>query len=299
MRKPKVIAIVGPTASGKTSLSIEIAKRYAGEVISADSRQVYKGLDIGTGKVTTEEMQGIQHHLIDVAAPTETYTAADFDRDASKAISEIVNRHHLPIVAGGTFFYLDLLRGKSSTAPVEPNPELRSYLESKDTAKLLELLEQADKERAKTIDPNNRRRLIRALEIVEALGKVPKTQPKESPYDWLIIGVEVEKKQLLINYAKRIEQWLKTGCKEEVEQLLASGLTRERLRELGFEYSLMLSYIEKETTKTELEERFVQKNWQYAKRQLTWLKRDQEIIWCDPNDTDRIFKLAENFLHLV
>ena len=129
MKKHKVIAIVGPTASGKTSLSIEIAKKFNGEVISADSRQVYRGMDLGTGKVTAKEMDGIPHHLLDVADPMDIYTGVDFKRDATIALEKIIAQKHTPIVAGGTFFYLELLRGSMQAAPVEPNPAYRKTLE--------------------------------------------------------------------------------------------------------------------------------------------------------------------------
>ncbi|MFT5831955.1 MAG: tRNA dimethylallyltransferase [Candidatus Paceibacteria bacterium] len=294
--KPKIIAIVGPTAAGKTSLSITIAKHVHGEVISADSRQVYEGMDIGTSKVTEAEMDGVSHHLLDIAKPMEVYTAADFTRDANRAIADITSRGKTPIIAGGTFFYLDLLRGKMQAAPVEPDQELRTKLEKYSNEELLQLLETKDARRASAVDPHNRRRLIRSLEIIETLGSVPPVVPVESDYDWLIFGVTREKEELRERFRTRAALWLTDGFQNEVERLLEEGVTRARFQEMGFEYTLMLQLIDKELTETEFVDRFEEKNWQYAKRQLTWLRKDNSIIWVEPSDTDSILESVDNFL---
>ncbi len=295
MTKPPVIAIVGPTASGKTSLAIELAKKYGGEIISADSRQVYRGLDIGTGKVTPKEMAGIPHHLLDVADPSEAYTAIDFKRDATAAIESIIMRKKLPIIAGGTFFYLDLLRGKNNSAPVPPNQKLRQELEKLSTTELFEKLQASDPKRADSIDPQNKRRLIRSLEIVDTLGSVPPVQGAESPYDWLIIGTDVQKEDLRDKFQKRIKQWLQNGFAAEVEKV-HKNLSAERFAELGFEYTLMKERLDQNIDEEELIERFVQKNWQYAKRQLTWLKRDNEVVWVKPEDDMKTEQVIDSFL---
>jgi len=297
IQKNKVLAVVGPTASGKTSLSIALAHKFNGEVISADSRQIYRGLDIGTGKATAEEQQGVPHHLLDIRDIGEKYNAAEFSRDADKIITDIVNRNKLPIVAGGTFFYLDNLRGRSITAPVPPNPELRAKLETFSTEQLFAKLQNKDPEYSQKIDRHNKRKLIRALEIVKELGKVPPPQIKPSPYAWLIIGLEVDKDKLLENFARRLDEWLERGFVDEVRGLLAAGLTQDELRELGFEYTLMTEYLNGNVTLSELKEKFIQKNWQYAKRQMTWLKQDQEIKWFKPEDREAVFRLVTDFLH--
>jgi tRNA dimethylallyltransferase len=294
--KPKIIAIVGPTAAGKTSLSITIAKHVHGEVISADSRQVYEGMDIGTSKVTEAEMDGVSHHLLDIAKPMEVYTAADFTRDANRAIADITSRGKTPIIAGGTFFYLDLLRGKMQAAPVEPDQELRTKLEKYSNEELLQLLETKDARRASAVDPHNRRRLIRSLEIIETLGSVPPVVPVESDYDWLIFGVTREKEELRERFRTRAALWLTDGFQNEVERLLEEGVTRARFQEMGFEYTLMLQLIDKELTEAEFIDRFEEKNWQYAKRQLSWLRKDDAIIWVDPSDTNSILESVDNFL---
>jgi len=293
--KPKVIAIVGPTSSGKTNLSITLAQHISGEVISADSRQVYLGLDIGTGKITPDQMNGIPHHLLDVADPDYIYTGAEFAHAAAVAIHDITTRGNLPIIAGGTFFYIDLLRGKMQAAPVEPDQVFRDTLEQYSNEELLELLQQKDPRRANTIEPQNRRRLVRALEIIHTLGSVPKPTTVESPYDWLMIGITIDKETLREKFAKRLTAWLEIGLLEEVARVRAA-ISPERFLELGFEYTLTADYIDKQITRDELFEQFVQKNWQYAKRQLTWLKRDPDIVWVDPTDIDTILGLTQSFL---
>lgn len=296
MPKPKIIVVVGPTASGKSTLAVELAKRFNGEVISADSRQVYKGLDIGTAKVTEEETAGVPHHLIDVVDIYTTYTVTDFKADASVAITRILNRDKLPIIAGGTFFYLDALLGKSAISEVPPNEELRMELEKKDKKHLYHALEKLDPRRAAEIDPDNKRRLIRALEIIAAIGAVPKKETTVSPYDVLTIGIKVDKDALRERFRRRAEDWLSNGFKEEVEKLLIDGVTRERLQEIGFEYMLMLEFIDGRLDNDSFIQKFIEKNWQYAKRQLSWLKRDPEIIWFKQIETDKIFAAVQYFL---
>lgn len=277
--KPKIIALVGPTASGKTNMAIELAKRFHGEVISADSRQVYRGLDIGSGKVTEAEMAGIPHHLLDVAEITDTYTAADFVRDAKAAIADIISRGKIPIIAGGTFFYLDLLRGKMQTAAVEPNPTLQAELEKMSTEELSQKLMAADPDRAATIDHSNRRRLIRSLEIIDSLGKVPAVQSLPSDYDWLVFGIEIDKEILNQRIEKRIHDRLKNGMIEEVQNLLAAEVDSKRLEDFGLEYRYLTKYLLQEISYEEMVEQLFAKSRQFAKRQRTWLKRDSSIIW--------------------
>jgi tRNA dimethylallyltransferase len=279
MPKPKVIAILGPTASGKTALSIELAKELNGEVISADSRQVYRGLDIGSGKVTEEEMQGIPHHLISIVDPADSYSGADFVRDASSVIADITARGKVSIIAGGTFFYVDLLRGKQSAAPVPANPTLQAKLELLSTEELVRRLTTTDPRRAATIDTKNRRRLIRALEIIDTLGVVPEADPSESPYDWLIFGIAIEREKLNARIETRLHQRLKDGMEDEVSSLLRGGVSKERLVDFGLEYRYLVRRHYQELTYEQMTEELFAKIRQFAKRQQTWLKRDSEIIW--------------------
>ena len=291
----KIIVIVGPTASGKTSLSLEIAKKYNGEIISADSRQVYKGLNLGTGKITPEEMQGIPHHLLDVADPKEAYTVADFVRDGRNAIEAIQKRGKLPIIVGGTFFYIDALLGKISTPEVPPDPELRKQLKKKTTEELFTLLESKDPERACNIDPRNPLRLIRALEIVEALGSVPEVK-SELHYNPLTLGIAISKEELKANIHKRLLEHIEAGMVEEVETLHTEGLSYERMEDLGLEYRYIARHLKGELPYCEMIAELETKIGQYAKRQMTWLKRDKKIMWIEPNDFGKVEGLVRGFL---
>lgn len=294
----KVIALVGPTASGKTSLSIELALQFNGEVISADSRQVYKGLDLGTGKVTPDEMKRVPHHLLDVVHPNDIYTASDFKRNADHALTEIISRGKLPIVAGGTFFYLDILKGKMSTAKVSPNTKLRTLLESRSTTELYEELLEKDPGRAGDIDKDNPRRLVRALEIVDALGKVPKVIEVDSPYTWLTFGIDVPPDILRERIHKRIIDRIELGMIEEVHNLQLHGLSYERLEDLGLEYRYIGRYLQGALSKEDMIEQLHFKTCQFAKRQRMWLKRDESIVWLPfPVDTTKATEVVHTFLY--
>ncbi len=296
MDKQPVIIIVGPTASGKTSLSIKLAKQYSGEVISADSRQVYCGLDLGSGKVTKEEMQGIPHHLLDIADPLTVYTASDFVHHATAAIKDITTRGHLPIIAGGTFFYIDSLLGRLSLPAVPPDNTLRAVLALLSKDELYERLKALDVTRAATVDSANRRRLERAIEIATALGHVPASIPSDTPYRPLTLGILINKDTLHHNIHVRLFERLKAGMIAEVEGLLTTGVTHERLESFGLEYRYISRYLrgllDYDTMVTELETKIRQ----FAKRQYTWLKRDASIIWIDPHDTDTISNTIDEFL---
>lgn len=294
-KRPKILVVVGATASGKSALSIKLAEQFSGEIISADSRQVYRGLDIGTAKATPKEMQGIKHHLIDICNIKDIYTAVDFKRDANKAIDLITAQNKLPIVTGGTYFYIDVLLNRISPAPVSPNWELRANLEKKSVEELAARLEKEDAQRFLTVDRQNKRRLIRALEIINTLDYVPLPTVNELPYQVLTIAIKAEREQLRDNYKLRAENWLEYGFRAEVEGLLKSGITRERLREIGFEYKLMLELIDKVINEKQFVQKFIEKNWQYAKRQLTWLKKGKDIVWVDKNDK-KVFDVVEVFL---
>lgn len=297
MHKLKVIAVVGPTASGKTGLSIAIAKMFNGEVISADSRQVYKGMDLGTGKVTLDEMDGVPHHIIDIVDPMTVYTGADFKRDATTSIEDILTRGHVPIIAGGTFFYIELLRGTMQAAPVEPDPIFRASLDVYSNTELFEILKEKDAHRAANIDSDNRRRLIRSLEIINKLGTVPESVKIESNYDWLFIGIDLEKKALQKNIHTRLQTRFEAGMIDEVKGLREQGVTWQRMEEFGLEYRFIAKYLQGKIQKEEMEQELETKTRQFAKRQLTWLKRDVGIEWFAPENREAIFWRIETFLH--
>ncbi|MCB9810991.1 MAG: tRNA (adenosine(37)-N6)-dimethylallyltransferase MiaA [Candidatus Nomurabacteria bacterium] len=299
MTKPKVLAIVGPTASGKSDLAVELALRLGGEVISTDSRQVYRGLDIGSGKITTPEMRDVPHYLLDIAnLAKETYTGADFSRDAKAAIENILKRDKLPIVTGGTFFWLELLRGRKAAAPVPPNPILRAELEKLSNEELFTKLLEKDEVRAKTIDEHNRRRLIRSLEIIESLGKVPSADKGVStPYDWVILGIDIDKADLEKRIKTRLENRLKKGMVDEVENLLEQGISSDKLISFGLEYRYITEYLQNKITYTEMQELIIIKSRQFAKRQYTWLKADSDIIWKKfPVDVDKLEEEVKTLL---
>ena len=298
MQKPKILIIVGPTASGKTSLSIQLAQKFNGEIISADSRQVYRGLDLGTGKVTKEEMQGVPHHLLDVADSRDVYTVADFVGDSRSAIHDIYSRNRLPIIVGGTFFYIDALLGRVSTPNVLPNKALRASLETKSTSELQTLLTTVDPIRATTIDVQNPRRLIRALEIAYAVGAVP-TNKAEVLYDAFILGITISPTTLRHNIHTRLIDRLKDGLVAEVKNLHKNGLSYTRMHDLGIEYRYLAEYLQGKISEEEMQLHIKTKSMQYAKRQMTWLKRDATIQWFETRDVCDITKKIESFIHSV
>ncbi len=277
--RPRLIAIVGPTASGKSRLAIRLAKALGGEIISADSRQVYRGLDIGSGKVTRAERRAIPHHLLDVADPTRTYTAAHFVRDGNRAIKKILRQGHVPIVAGGTGFWLDALLRGLHLPEVAPHPALRKRLGHKSTTQLFALLKKLDPRRAASIDQRNPVRLIRALEIVLTSGK-PIPPAKSAPaYDVLWLGLCPSAKVLTKKIHTRLHVRLRSGMVAEVRRLLARGVTAKRLIALGLEYRYVTLYLQKKLRRTEMETQLAVAIQHYAKRQMTWFKRNHEIHW--------------------
>lgn len=277
--KQKVLIIVGPTASGKSSLAIKIAKRFKGEIISADSRQVYKGMDIGTGKVTKREQRIVPHHLLDVADPKKDFSAARYVTLAQKAIADISGRGKLPIICGGTGFYIDALLGIASLPEVPPNKKLRAELEKLSAEKLYARLKRFDPRRAKNIDQYNKRRLIRALEIIAQTGKpIPESKP-ESKYETFWIGINLPKEVLAQRIEKRLDDRLKHGMIAEVKNLRKQGVNWKRLENFGLEYRWIARFLQEKILKTEMREQLLHDIIKYSKRQITWWKRNKEINW--------------------
>lgn len=299
VKKPKIIAIVGPTASGKSDLAVKLAKKFNGEVISADSRQVYKKLDIGSGKITPEETRKIPHHLLNVASPKRTFTAAHYQKLGEKAIKKILAKDKLPIICGGTGLYVDALIYKKEFPPVPPQPKLRKKLEKLPAEKLFEKLQKLDPRRAKNIDRSNRRRLIRALEIVMTAKKpVPPLailqDSKNHEFESLILGIKKSKEELESLVQNRLEKRLKQGMVEEVENLRKSGLSWKRLDDLGLEYRFISRYLRGLITEKEMRESILKESLKYAKRQMTWFKRDKNTIWVE--NKKEAFALVKEFL---
>ncbi|MES2023581.1 MAG: tRNA (adenosine(37)-N6)-dimethylallyltransferase MiaA [Patescibacteria group bacterium] len=289
--KPKIIVILGPTSSGKSDLAVQIARKVNGEVISADSRQVYKGLDIGSGKITKKEMQGVPHHLLDVANPKNKFTVTDYKELANKKIEEIITRGNVPIICGGTGFYIDAVVNGIILPEVPPNEKLRKSLDEKSELELFKILKTLDKNRAKTIDAKNKIRLIRAIEIAKALGKVPKIKKQNLPYEFTKIGLYVPKEILAEKIHTRLLARIKKGMLNEAKKLHKQGLSWKRMEELGLEYRYMALYLQKKITKGEMLARLNSEIFKYSKRQMTWFKRDKEIKWIDASKKFSIPKL--------
>ncbi len=274
-----IIIVVGPTASGKTALAVELARRYDGEVISADSRQVYRGLDIGTEKTTQKEMCGVRHHCIDIASPRRTVSAAQWARHAERAVASIRKRGKLPIVAGGTGFYIDTLLYPDILPEVRPDAILRKKLEKENAATLFAMLKKLDASRAKSIDPHNKRRLIRAIEIAHALGRVPKMKKRVPRFNALWVGLAPDMRALEKKLKTRLEKTIKKGLVAETRKLIKQGLSKRRVNELGLEYRIALAHIEGRITKEQMKQEMLTALMQYAKRQMRWFARNKEIRW--------------------
>ncbi|HWH07076.1 MAG TPA: tRNA (adenosine(37)-N6)-dimethylallyltransferase MiaA [Candidatus Paceibacterota bacterium] len=266
---PRIVCIIGPTASGKSARAIERARNEGGEVISVDSRQVYRTLDIGTEKLTPEEMQGVPHHLIDIRDPKEPYSAGDFVEDARRLIADITARGKLPILAGGTHFYFDaLLYGLPPDVP--PDARFREELEPFTNDELLARVRELDPKRAEELDPQNRRRLIRALEVINVYGSVP--ERTEAPYAvaWEIVNPDRE--VLRERISARLVQALERGLIEEVKRV-RDYVGEERLAELGLEYRIVGEYLAGRLEESELHPRLLAKLLQYARRQRAWIRK--------------------------
>lgn len=276
----KLIVILGPTASGKSALAIKLARLFNGEIISADSRQVYKGLDIGSGKITKKEMQGIPHHLLDVANPKRRFTVAQYQKLALKAVLRIQKQGKLAFLVGGTGFYIQSIVDGIIIPEVPPNLKLRAQLEKKSTQQLFEMLKKLDPARAATIDAKNPRRLVRAIEINLGTGKpVPKLSREAlAKWDVLQIGIKKSPEELKKLIAERLKKRT-TGMIAEVKKLHADGLSFKRLEELGLEYRFVAQYIQNKLTRQEMVEKIQKESEQFTKRQMTWFKRDKKIHW--------------------
>lgn len=293
--KIKIVVILGQTATGKSDLAVELAKKFSGEIISADSRQVYKGLDIGSGKITKKEMKSVPHYLLDVANPKRQFSVAQYKKLADKKILEINKRNKLPIIVGGTGFYIQAIIDGLVLPKVKPNSKLRKELEKKTAKELFEILKKLDKSRAKDIEKDNPRRLIRAIEIAKALGKVPKLK-KSSKYEVLQVGLKIPEEKLKENIKKRLFTRMKKGMIKEVENLHSEGLSWKRLEALGLEYKNLALYLQKKINKSELLDRIQTESWQFAKRQMRWFKKDERIKWFKPSEVKKVEKEIKKFI---
>ena len=294
----RIIVILGPTASGKSELAVNLAKKFGGEIISADSRQVYKGMNIGTGKITKKEMQGIPHYLLDVTSPRRKFTVAQYKKLALEAINKAFKKNKIPILCGGTGFYIQAVIDGITIPEVMPDWLLRTRLNKQTTEELFEKLKRLDPQRAKTIDKKNKRRLIRALEIVIKTKKtIPPLQKQPLPYPVLMIGVKKEKAELKKLIKKRLLKRLAQGMIEEIKKLRKSGVSWKRLEEFGLEYRYIAQFLQKKTTHEEMVERLQKAIEDYARRQMTWFKKDKRIYWIKKQPQAE--KLVKEFLKAV
>lgn len=291
--RQKILGIVGPTASGKTALSIQLAKELNGEVISADSRQVYQGFDTTTVKVTTEEMDGVPHHLIDIADIDERISVAEYKKRAEKIIADIQSRGKLPILCGGTGYYIDAVLYDREFPEVAENGELRKELSEKSAEELFHILEELDPVRALSIERENPRRLIRAIEIATELGKVPEIPiTYDSAFDALLVGLQPTDDLLRTRIQKRIEARLDEMILEIQKEYESGALKADRASELGFDFSLTIEYLDGAISKDELAKRLEYGDWQYAKRQLRWFKRNPNIRWFESGNDESIHPIV-------
>lgn len=287
MNKPTVIVICGPTASGKTALSIELAKRINGEIVSADSMQIYQDMDIGSAKVTQEEMQGIKHYLIDCVSPEERYSVANYKQDAKNAIEEILKKGKTPIVVGGTGLYIDALICEIEYKDIQINEGYRKELERIKEEQGLDVLYQKaleiDPEAMKKISANDYKRITRVLEIYEATGKTKTQQELESrlqeiPYDYKVFAIDYDREKLYERINRRVDIMLEKGLIQEVKKLLTKYKEFPTAMQ-GLGYKEVKQYLEGELSKEEMIEKIKQESRRYAKRQFTWFRKNKQTIW--------------------
>ena len=295
MNKPTVIVICGPTASGKTALSIELAKRINGEIVSADSMQIYKDMNIGSAKVTPEEMQKIKHYLIDFVSPDQRYSVANYKLDAKQAIEEILNKGKTPIVVGGTGLYIDSLIYEIEYNDIKINEDYRKKLENikekEGLEKLYEMAVKIDPIAMQKISKNDSKRIMRILEIYEATGKTKTEQEAESrtkevSYNYKVFAITMDREKLYDRINKRVDIMLEKGLIEEVENLLNKYKEFPTAMQ-GLGYKEVRDYLEGNLSKQEMIDTIKQESRRYAKRQLTWFRKNKQTIWIDGlNNTD-------------
>lgn len=297
---PKILVIVGPTASGKTRMAVELAQRHNGEVISADSMQIYRTMDIGTAKPTQEEMGGIPHHMIDVADPEEDFSVARYVEMAARCVDDVLARGKLPIVAGGTGLYIDSLLSGRTFAPFSPDSALRGELERELAEKggqaMLEALAQVDPEAAQRLHPNDHKRIIRALEVYRSTGKTitqhnRETQAIPPRYNALTIGLAFQDRQAMWRRIdQRVDEMVAAGLEDEVRRLLTSGISPKCTAMQAIGYKEFTQALSGEMTWQEAADVVKLRSRQYAKRQLTWFGRNPNtrwVRWDDPPEFEQ------------
>ena len=283
----KLLIILGPTAAGKTKLAIELAKKINGEIISADSMQVYRGMDIGTAKPTIEERKGIPHHLIDIRNPDETWTVSDFIEQANRLTGTLANKRKKPIIVGGTGLYLwALLEGFSF--PITPaDKDLRTKLEKEPLSTLYSRLTTVDSAAASKIHPNDKKRIIRALEVYELTGnpisKLQKTGKRANGLTGTrLIGLNLDREKLYEKINRRVDLMIEKGLIDEVKGLLAKGYCKSLPSMQALGYKQVIDHLNGKYSKEEMIEELKKKSRNFARRQMTWFRRFKDVNWFDP-----------------
>jgi tRNA dimethylallyltransferase len=304
--KQKLLVIIGPTAVGKTKLSIELAKRFNGEIISGDSMQIYRGMDIGTAKITMEEMEGIPHHLMDIKDPDENFSVAEFQLLVRAKIREIADRGKLPIIVGGTGLYIQSVIYDYQFADVPGDEKFRRQLEEKaqkiGVEALHKELQEHDPESAAQIHPNNVRRVIRALEIFHLTGKTMQefqsTQQRDLLYHTALIGLTMDREKLYERINARVDVMMEEGLLQEVKSLYQQGLRDcQSIQAIG--YKEIYEYLDGKISLQEAVENLKQNSRRYAKRQLTWFRNKMDVKWFDITDVDNFAKKIAEISHYV
>ncbi|PIR69459.1 MAG: tRNA (adenosine(37)-N6)-dimethylallyltransferase MiaA [Candidatus Niyogibacteria bacterium CG10_big_fil_rev_8_21_14_0_10_46_36] len=279
-----MIVILGPTSSGKSALGVRLAKKFNGEIISADSRQVYKGLDLSSGKITKKEMGGIKHYCIDAVTPKTHYTVVQFKKQTARALTEIQAKGKTPFVVGGTAFYIKALTETPTIPEVPANWALRRALEKKSADALFLMLKKLDPRRARTIEQKNKRRLIRAIEIIKTTGKpVPLLKSDFRNYgsrtSILFLGIKIDRKMLEKKITKRLDERLRRGMIQEIKKLHTQGVSWKRLDELGLEPRWVARFLQNKISKTDMRKLLLRDIFRFVKHQYTWWKKEERIHW--------------------
>ena len=287
MNKPKILCVVGPTASGKTDYAVELALKCGGEVVSCDSMQIYKHMDIGTAKPTADEMKGVKHHMIDIIEPNESFSVARFSEMARECIDDILLRGKMPVLCGGTGLYFDSTINNINFIQMDTDEEYRKDLES--AAKefgneyVYKILKRVDEESAESIHPNNLKRGIRALEIYKTTGKkkseLDKEQLSEPLYEPEITGLMRDREVLYDRINKRVDIMMEKGLVDEVSDLIKIGIDTEATSMQAIGYKEIIEYLDGKTSLSDAVDKIKRESRRYAKRQLTWIKRNEKIHW--------------------
>lgn len=276
-----LICIVGPTASGKSALAVFLAKKYNGEIISADSRQIYRGINIGADQITKNKMQGITHHLLDIEDPHNQFSVVQYKQKAEKTLESIQEKNKTPFLVGGSGMYIDAIIYDISYPNIPADDNLRKELEDQTTEHLYSVLMDIDPNRASNIDKKNKRRIIRAIEINKhTKNPVPQKQEKNKKYRTLILGIQTQKDELYKKIENRFYETLKNGHQEEVDELNKKyKVNWQRIEDMGLNYKYMAYYLQNKITEQEMIEKSIQSIQQYSKRQIVWFKKNKDIQW--------------------